>query len=54
MRNSQYQKQLSISIKAEHYNLVKQVSDEKKVSMGEIIRDILEQYFNEVNKHERS
>ena len=53
MWHAKYEKQLSASVKTEHYNAVKQSSNEKNISMGEMVREILEQYFKEVKNDGR-
>lgn len=41
MRESQYQKTLTLAIPESHYRWIKETSDRKRVSMGEIVRRMI-------------
>lgn len=43
MRKAKFTKTLTVALTDEFYNQLKKLSDEKEISMGELIRDILEE-----------
>lgn len=51
MRVSQYPMQLTLKLSEEYYSLIKQISDDKKISMGELIRlklsESMEEHVNQ-------
>ena len=53
MRIAQYPMQLTLKLSEKYYSLIKQVSDDKKISMGELIREMLSENL-EALKHQKS
>jgi len=47
MRTARYTKPLTITLTEELYSAIKKVSDDRSISMGEAVRDVLEETFSE-------
>lgn len=51
MRKARFQKQLTIAIPPEHFDLIKQITDDQEISLAEWIRDAVAAALNN-NKRE--
>lgn len=49
MRHGQFKKALSVSVRKETYDSIKNISENKKVSMGDVVREILEGHFKHIH-----
>jgi hypothetical protein len=45
MREGKYTKPLNMVIRPDMYQYIKSISDQRRISMGEYCREILEQHF---------
>ena len=52
MRVSQYPMQLTLKLSEDCYSLIKQISDDKEISMGELIRDLLSDSLAELEQQQ--
>jgi hypothetical protein len=53
MRTAKYSKPICISLKPETYNEIKQISDRRRESMAETLRDIITKYFKREAEEEK-
>ena len=47
MKRAVFVKSLTVSLPRELYSAIKRASDERFISMGQVVREILEQVFSE-------
>jgi len=52
MRKAQFTKTLSMAISPELYDKIKNMTDEKNISISEWFRDVAENYLTNVTKNE--
>ena len=52
MRHGQFKKPLSIAVREKTYSSIKTLSESKKVSMGDVVRGILESHFENIELKE--
>ncbi len=50
MKIAKYTKSLTIVLEEEIYNHIKQISEERETSMGEIVREIVDTHFKQNKK----
>jgi len=53
MRTARYTKPLTVTLPPELYSAIKGVSDDRSISMGEAVREILERTFTESTSAEK-
>ena len=54
MKQAQYTKSLTIALSPEHYEQIKKITDEQRISMGEWVRDAMEVSLKKYLKEETS
>ena len=47
MKRARYTRPLTITLTPELYSVIRQISDDRSTSMGEVVREILEKAFSE-------
>jgi len=50
MRKAKFQKQLTIALPPEHFEQVKQISDEQDISLAEWVRDAVAAALNNIKR----
>jgi len=50
MRKAKFQKQLTIALPPEHFEQVKQISDEQDISLAEWVRDAVAVALNNIKR----
>ncbi len=53
MRVAKFKKQLTISMKETTYNTVKEIADQKEVSLAEIVRDFVEKQLEKIQDNNK-
>jgi len=52
MKTAQYTKALTVSLRPEVYDQIKQITDEKQISIGEWVRDAIENALSTIQPKE--
>ena len=54
MKTAQYTKSLTVSLQQEVYDRIKQITDEKQISIGEWVRDAIENALSTIQPKEET
>ena len=52
MRTRQYSKSLSVALPQEHFDLIKQITDDQQISMAEWVRDAVASALSNIKQEE--
>jgi hypothetical protein len=52
MKTQQFQKALTFALPMEHFELIKQITDERHISMAEWVRDAVAAALNNIKREE--
>ncbi len=53
MREAKFQKALTMALRVEVYDRLKAVADERRISIAEVVREIMDNYFNTQHKEDK-
>ena len=53
MKTAQYTKSLTVSLRQEIFEKIKQITDERKISIGEWVRDAIETALSAIQQKEK-
>lgn len=52
MRKRQFTRSLSVALSEEHFELIKQLTDEEQISMAEWVRNVVAEKLNKIQQEE--
>ena len=52
MKTQQFQKALTFALPMEHYEKIKQITDDERISIAEWVRDAVDQALNNIKREE--